>query len=187
MKLLCHLIILLFSFCAFTSNSQAQENDTSAGVAALSIRATATPASIIQLSANPNNTAVSATNSSSAGTVRVSLRDADADIVRQTADGTLYLNRVEIFVRFSGFSQETANVLVMVAGVDDSTSGQALREGATPETSNSILTKQTIEVRGVKSGETIVRYIGFLVSGDSGRGTAPTPLGAEVRYQITAP
>jgi hypothetical protein len=175
----------LFSLAVW---SQGQENDKGAGGAALSISATAKPASIIALSTNSKNAEVSETNSTTVGIVRVNLQNPyRADIVKQTPDGTLFLNRIEIFVRFSGFEQETATVLITVTRVDDSTSGQAVREGASPEGSNSILDKQIIEVQGVKSGERIVRYVGFLVGGDIGAVAGKTPLGAVVRYQITHP
>ena len=186
MKHVCHLVILVFSFFACTSDSQGQEKDKGAGGAALSISATAKPASIIALSTNSNNAEVSETNSTTVGIVRVSLQNpGSADIVKQIPDGTLFLNRVEIFVRFSGFKQETATVLITVTSVDDSTSGQAVWEGASPEASKRILAKQIIQVQGVRSGERLVRYVGFLVGGDIVAGK--TPLGAVVRYEITHP
>lgn len=188
MKLVCHLVILVFSFVAFTSRSQDQENNKGGGGAALSMSASAKPASIIALSTNSHNAKVSETDSTSMGIVRVNLQNSDsADIVKQTQDGTLFLNRIEIFVRFSGFKQETATVRITVTSVDDSTSGQAVREGSSPEAVNSILDNQIIEVQGVKSGERIVRYVGFLVGGDIGLGAGKTPLGAVVKYQITHP
>ena len=191
MKPVCHLVILLLSFCAFTSRSEGQENDKGAGAAALSMTATAKPASIIALSTNPNNAEVSITNSNSVGIVRVALPDpglADrTDVVRQTPDGTLFLNRIEIFIRFSGFKEETATLQITLASGDDSTSRQALRECASPEACKGILPKQVIEVRGVKSGDKIVRYIGFLVGAESGLEAGKAPLGAEVRYEITSP
>lgn len=190
MKLVCHLVIFLFSFFAFTSRLQGQENDKGAGGSALSISATAKPASIIALS-NSNNAEVSETDSTTMGIVRVTLQNpgsaASADIVKQTADGTLFLNRIEIFVRFSGFKQETATVRIRVTSVDDSTSGQAVREGASPEASKRILAKQIIEVPGVKSGDRFVRYVGFLVGGDLGVVAGKTPLRAVVSYEITHP
>ena len=104
--------------------------------------------------------------------------------MRQTPDGTLVLNRIEIFVRFSGYKQETATLLITVPSGEDSTGGSGVWEGASPEACERILAKQIIEVRGVKSGERIVRYIGFLVGGAVGEKTS---LGAEVRYEIAAP
>ena len=188
MKLVCHLVILLFSFFAYTSRSQAQENNNGAGGAALSITATARPASIIALSTNSDSAKVSETNSTSVGMVRVSLQNPErADIVKQTSDGALFLNRIELLVRFSGFDQETATVLITVASVDDSTSGKAVREGASPEASKGILAKHVIELQGVKSGERIVRYVGFLVGGELGSATEKMPLGAVVSYEITHP
>jgi len=188
MKLVCHLVILLFSFCAFTSRLQAQENDKSAG-AGLSIRATAKPVSIIALSTNPTNAELSVTNLNAVGIVRLSLRNPEnADIVRQTADGTVFLNRIEIFVRFSGYQQETATVQITLNSLDDSTKGPSVQEGASPEASQRLLPKRVIEVQGVKSGERIVRYVGFLVSDDIGVAVAGrTSLEASVKYEIAHP
>jgi hypothetical protein len=188
MKLVSHLAVLLFSFLAFTSRSNGQENDKSMRGIALSITATAVPASNIVLSINPNNTQVSVINSTTAGLVRLKLLDANAsDVVEQTSEGTLFLNRVEIFVRFSGYRKETAAILITVSSIDDATSGQALREGSSPEASKTILANETIKVPGVKSGQKIVRYFGFLVPRLGRAVPEKSSLGAEVRYEITHP
>ena len=188
MKLLCHLVIFLCAFLAFTSPLQGQENGHGNGGAALSMSATAGPAAIIALSSSSNNAAVSETNSPDLGLVRVNLQNLDgADILKQTPEGTLVLNRIEINVRFSGFRQETATVLITVISVDAPTSGQAVREGSSPEAAKEIVAQQIIEIRGVKSGDRIVRYIGFLVGGDVGSLAGASPPKAVVSYQITHP
>jgi hypothetical protein len=188
MRVVRHLVILLFSLLAFTSRSQGQENDKTTRGAALSITATAIPASIIALSTNPENSEVSVTNLTTAGVVRLKLLDPNGpDVVEQTSEGTLFLNRVEIFVRFSGYRKETAAILITVSSIDDATSGQALREGASPEASKRILPKDIIKVREVKSGQKIVRFVGFLVGRVGGALPEKMSLGAEVRYEITPP
>ena len=186
MKLVCHLVIVVLSFFAFTSRSYGQEQNKDTGMAALTISAYAKPASIIGISSDSKNVEVLQTNSTTAGLVKVNLHSPDtADLVKQTPDGTLFLNRIEIFVRFSGFEQETATVLITVMSVDDPIFGQALREGESAVAPHRIFNEHIVEVQGVKSCDRIVRYIGFLIDDDVATAQAKTTLQAVLKYEIT--
>jgi hypothetical protein len=187
MKHVCHLVIIVCSTCVLASTSLGQQQNNGARGTGLSLRANVTPASIIELSSNSNNAEIVETNLTTVRSVRVRLLNPDmADIVKQTEVGTLYLTRIEILVRFSGYEKETATVLI-TSDADNSMSREALREGAGDDTSHRLAPGQTIELEGIRSGARIVRYVGFLMKPGTVADTEKTHFTAVLTYKITHP
>ena len=186
MKHLCHLVIIVCSTCIFASPSLGQQGNGGAA-SLLSLSANVTPASILELSSKSNNAEVITTDSTIVRSVRVSLQDPDvADVVKQTGDGTLVLTRIEMLVRFSGYKEETATVVITVTDADNSVSRDSLREGATEETTDHLSSEQ-IKLEGIRSGARIVRYVGFLTRPKGFVATNKTHFGAVLTYQIIHP
>jgi hypothetical protein len=163
MKLVWHLVILgsLVSVCASISLGQTDSEGRGAGLA---LSANVTPASIIQLSSKSNNIEELETPSNTLCALRVVLADSETgDLVKRTAAGTLVMTRVEFLVRFSGFKDETATMVITVTAVDDESGRLSLTEGTSEASLRRLQLGQVIKVEGVRSGERIVRYVGFLV------------------------
>src|SRR5213082_624085 len=102
MKLVWHLVVLVCvaSVCASVSLSQQPGNRS--GGAGLSLSANVTTASVIELSSKSEHIEEIEAKSPSLRTLKITLPTAAAaDIVKQTAAGTLFLTRVEFLVRFS--------------------------------------------------------------------------------------
>ena len=187
MKRVCQVGILVFSFCVFASTSLGQQPNNGGAGALLSLRANVTPASILELASGSTNAEVLDSNSTTARSVRVTLQNPDvADLIKETELGTLFMTRIEIFVRFSGFKEETATVLISVADIENSISAEAIREGV-DEKNFRITPGQIIRIEGVRSGARMVRYVGFLVERNDLVATQKTHLKAVVTYEIAHP
>lgn len=185
MKLVWHLVILgsLVSLCASTSLGQTPDRvERGAG---LTLSANVTPASIIQLSSKSNYIEELETSSNTRCALRVTLADSEtADLVKQTAAGTLVMTRVEFLVRFSGFKDETARMVITVTGVDDKSGRLSLTEGTSGASLRRLQPGQVIKVEGVRSGERIVRYVGFLVDEKVGGDPQKNDRGGVLTYEL---
>jgi len=102
----------------------------------------------------------------------------------QTAAGRFLMTRVEFLVRFSGFKEETATVVITVTAVDDKGAHLSLAEGASPESFRTLQPRQVIKLERVRSGERIVRYVGFLVDETLSEGSQKNGLGAALTYEL---
>jgi hypothetical protein len=182
MKLVWHFVILVCLVYVCASSSLAQQLETRGGGAVLSLTANVTTASILELSSKSKYVEEIETTSPAVRTVRVTLPDAQtADLVKETAAGTLVMARVELLVRFSGYKEETATVLISLAGVYDGSGRDLLKEGDPEGTLNTLAPGAIIKVQGVRSGSRIVRYIGFVVDAKSSPKNA---LAAGVTYEL---
>lgn len=185
MKLVWHLVILgsLVSVCASTSLGQTP--DSVGRGAGLTLSANVTPASIIQFSSKSNYIEELETPSNRMCALRVVLADLEtADLVKQTAAGTLVMTRVEFLVRFSGFKDETAKMVITVTSVDDKSGRLSLTEGASEASLRRLQLGQVITVNGVRSGDRIVRYVGFLVDETPGGVPQKNDRGAALTYEL---
>ena len=186
MKLVWHLVILgsLVSVCASTSLGQTP--DSVRRGAGLTLSANVTPASIIQLSSKSNYIEELETPSNTMCALRVVLADSEtADLVKQTAAGTLVMTRVEFLVRFSGFKDETATMVITVTAVADKSGRLSLTEGTSEAGLRRLQLGQVIKVEGVRSGERIVRYVGFLVDQTVSGAAQMNGRGAVLSYELT--
>jgi len=166
MKLVWHLVILgsLVSIC--DSTSLGQKPGSEGRGAGLTLSANVTPAAILELSSESNYIEEVKTTSPTVRVIRIVHAKAEtSDLVKQTAADTILMTRVEFLVRFSGFKQETATVLITATSVDDESRHRSLIEGSSEETFKSLQPGQSIKLEGVRSGARIVRYVGFLVDG----------------------
>src|SRR4030095_14447256 len=164
MKLVWHLVILgsLVSVC--DSASLGQKPGSERRGAGLTMRANVTPAAILELSSESNYIEELKTTSTTVQVIRAVRAKAEtADLVQRAPAGTILMTRVEFLVRFSGFKQETATVLITATSVDDKSRHQSLIEGSSEETFKSLQPGQSIKLEGVTSGARFVRYVGFLV------------------------
>ena len=186
MKLVGHLAIILSAICVFASTSRAQATNDGNPGAGLTLHAIAKPAAILEVFSNSNNVETLESKSSEARTIRVMLKD-PAALSKEAAEGNLFMNRIEILVRFSGFKEETATVLISVSDVDDLVSAETLREGSAPERSEHISKVGIISVSGVRSGARIVRYVGFEVNPETVPASRETRRGASLTYTIVQP
>jgi len=185
MKLVWHLVILgsLVSVCA--STSPGQTTDSVRRGAGLTLTANVTPASIIQLSSKSNYIEELEAPSNTLYALKVVLADSEtADLVKQTAAGTLVMTRVEFLVRFSGFKDETATMVITVTDIDDKSGRLSLTEGASEASLRRFQLGQVIKVEGVRSGERIVRYVGFLVDETVSGAPQTTGGGAVLTYEL---
>jgi hypothetical protein len=185
MKLVWHLVILgsLVSVCASTSVGQTP--DSVRRGAGLNLSANVTPASIIELSSKSNYIEELETASNTMCALRVVLADSEtADLVKQTAAGTLVMTRVEFLVRFSGFKDETATIVITVTAFDDESGRLSLREGTSEASLRNLQLGQVIKVEGVRSGERIVRYVGFLMDETVSGAPQKNDRGAALTYEL---
>ena len=185
MKLVWHLVILgsLFSVCASTSLGQTP--DSVPRGAGLTLSANVIPASIIQLSSKSNYIEELETPSNTMCALRVVPADSEtADLVKRTAAGTLVMTRVEFLVRFSGFKDETATIVITVTAVDDKSGRLSLTEGMSGASVRRLQLGQVIKVEGVRSGERIVRYVGFLVDETVSGAPQKNGGGAALTYEL---
>lgn len=183
MKLVWQLVLLgtLVSVCGSTSLGQNPGGE--GRRAGLTLRANVTPASILELSSESNNIQELKTMSTAVRVIRVDRANAETfDLVKQTPAGTLLMTRVEFLVRFSGFKQETATLLITATSVDED-GHQSLIEGSSEESLKSLQPGQTIKIEGVRSGTRIVRYVGFLVDGTV-ETSENNGAGATLRYEL---
>jgi hypothetical protein len=117
--------------------------------------------------------------------LRVVLADSEtADLVKQTAAGTLVMTRVEFLVRFSGFKDETATIVITVTALDNG-GRLSLIEGSNEASSRKLQLGQVIKVEGVRSGERIVRYVGFLVDETVSGAPQKNGRGAALTYELS--
>src|SRR5262245_25423513 len=131
MKLVWRLVLLgsLVSVCAFISLGQTPGSEGRG--AGLTLRANVTPASILELSSESNNIQELKTNSTAVRVISIARAEAETfDLVKQTPAGTILLTRVEFLVRFSGFKQETATLVMTATSIDGH---QSLIEGSSEE------------------------------------------------------
>src|SRR3954465_3703631 len=162
MKLVWHIVILVCLVLVCASASLAQQSGAGGGGAALSLSANVTTASILEVASKSNYIEEVETTSAAVRTLRVTpLNSQAADLVKETAAGTLLMARVEFLVRFSGYKEETATVLITV-GPNDASSNLSLSEGSGEDTLKVVAPGQVIKIEGVRSGSRIVRYVGFL-------------------------
>jgi hypothetical protein len=186
MKLVWHLVILgsLVSVCASTSPGQTP--DSVQHGSGLTLSANVRPASIIELSSKSNYIEELETPSNTMCALRVVLADSEtADLVKQTAAGTLVMTRVEFLVRFSGFKDETATIVITVTALDDNGGRLSLIEGSNEASSRKLQLGQVIKVEGVRSGERIVRYVGFLVDETVSGAPQKNGRGAALTYELS--
>ena len=185
MKLVWHLVILgsLVSVCASTSLGQTP--DSVQRGAGLTLSANVIHASIIQLSSKSNYIEELETPSSRMCALRVVLADSEtADLVKQTAAGTLVMTRVEFLVRFSGFKDETATMVITVTAVDDKGGRLSLTEGTSEASFRTLQLGHVLKVEGVRSGERIVQYVGFQVDGTVRSSPEKNGAGASLTYEL---
>jgi hypothetical protein len=185
MKLVWHLVILgsLVSVCASTSLGQTA--DSVRRGAGLTLSATVTPASIIQLSSKSNYIEELETPSNTICALRVVLADSEtADLVKRTGAGTLVMTRVEFLVRFSGFKHETATMVITLTAVEDKSGRLSLTEGTSEASLRNLQLGQAIKVEGVRSGDRIVRYVGFLVDETVNGAPQKNGGGAALTYEL---
>jgi len=185
MKLVWHLVILgsLVSVCASTSLGQTPDSvERGAG---LTLSANVIPASIIQLSSKSNYIEELETPSNTMCALRVVLADSEtADLLKQTAAGKLIMTRVEFLVRFSGFKDETATMVITVTAVDDKGGRLSLTEGTSEASLRTLQLGQILKVEGVRSGERIVRYVGFQVDRTVRSSPEKNGAGASLTYEL---
>ena len=115
-----HLVMLgsLVSLCA--STSLGQEPDSVSRGGGLTLSANVLPASILELSSKSNYIEELETASRTVCVLRVvPANSRTADLVMQTTAGRFLMTRVEFLVRFSGFKEETATVVITVTAVED--------------------------------------------------------------------
>jgi len=185
MKLVWHFVILgsLVSVCAATSLGQTP--DSVRRGAGLTLSANVTPASIIQLSSKSSYIEELETPSNTLCALKVVLADsATADLMKQTAAGTLVMTRVEFLVRFSGFKDETATMVITVTAVDDKSGRLSLTEGTSEASLRRLELGHVVKVEGVRSGERVVRYVGFLVDETVSSTPQKNGRGAALTYEL---
>ena len=185
MKLVWHLVILgsLVSVCA--STSPAQTPDSGGRGAGLTLRANVIPASILELSSTSNYIEELETTSATVRTVRVALANSEtADVVKATTDGRFLMTKVEFLVRFSGYKEETATVLITVAAVDDKSGHVSLAEGDSEQNFRILQPGEVLKLEGLTSGARIVRYVGFFVDDTATEASQKTGIGAALRYEL---
>ena len=182
MKLVWHLVILVCLVFVCASASLAQQSGAGGGGAVLSLSANVTTASILEVTSKSNYVEEIETTSPSIRTLRFPLPNLQtADLVKETAAGTVVIARVEFLVRFSGYKEETATILI-TAGRNQ-TSIESLREGGGEELLKPIAPGQVIQIDGVRSGSKIVRYIGFLIN-KADSATQSANLSASLTYEL---
>jgi len=185
MKLVWHLASLgsLVSVCAYTSLGQ-KPDSVSRGTG-MTLSANVIPASILEVSSKSNYIEELETTSTTVCALRVVLANSwTADLVKQTTAGRLVMARVEFLVRFSGFKEETSTVVITVTAVDDKSGRLSLAEGASQESFRTLQPGQVIKLERVRSGERIVRYIGFLVDETLTEGSQKNGLGAVLTFEL---
>jgi hypothetical protein len=94
------------------------------------------------------------------------------------------MTRVEFLVRFSGYNEETAALVITVTAVDDRSGLLSLAEGASQESFRTLQPGQVIKLEGVRSGARIVRYVGFMVDDTVSEASQKNGLGAVLRYEL---
>jgi hypothetical protein len=184
MKLVWHLVILGSLVCVCTSTSLGQKPGSEGRGAGLTLSANVTPASIFELSSKSDYIEELKTISPTVSVLRVVLANADtSDLVKQTSAGTLFMTKVEFLVRFSGFKDETATVLITVTALDDNTGHYSFTEGTSEESFKSLQAGQVMKLEGVRSGTRIVRYVGFLAD-ETVQAGEKNGVGATVTYEL---
>jgi len=185
MKLVWHLVILGSLVCVCGSTSLGQKPDSVSRGAGITLSANVIPASIIELSSKSNYIEELEPTSTTVCALRVVLNDSQtADLVKQTTAGRLLMTRVEFLVRFSGFKEETSTVVITVTGVDDKSGHLSLAEGSSQESFRTLQPGQVIKLERVRSGDRIVRYVGFLVDETVSEGSLKNGLGATLTYEL---
>jgi len=180
MKLVWHLVILVCLIFVCASASLAQEPGGRRGGAVLSLSANVTPASIIEVSSKSNCIEEVETTSPAVRTIGLSPQNLKtAEFKKETPAGTLIIARVEFLVRFSGYKEETATILVR-----GGSNSESLKEGDGENTLNAIAPGQLIRIEGVRSGSRIIRYIGFLLN-KADLVTEHLDLTAHLTYELT--
>jgi hypothetical protein len=165
--------------------SLAQEPDSARRGAGLTLSANVTPASILEISSKSNYIEQLDAVSTSVCALRVVLPNSEtADVVKQTAGGRLLMTRVEFLIRFSGFKEETATVVITVPTFDEQNAHLSLVEGTSEEGFKTLQPGQVIKFEGLRSGARIVRYIGFLVDETTSGASQNKPLQAAVTYEL---
>jgi hypothetical protein len=184
MKLVWHLVILVCLVLVCASVSLAQQSSAGGGGAVLSLSANVTTASILEVSSKSDYIEEVETTSPAVRTLRVTLLNSQAaGLIKETPAGTLLMAKVEFLVRFSGYKEETATVLITV-GPTDASSSLSLIEGRGEETLKAIALGQVIKIEGVRSGSRIIRYVGFRRK----KTNSVTPnenLSAQLTYELT--
>jgi len=185
MKLVRHLVMLGSLVCVCASTSLGQKPDSVSRGAGLTLSANVIPASILELSSKSNYIEELETASTTVRALRVLLANSQtADVVKQTTAGRFLMTRVEFVVRFSGFKEETATVVINVTAVDDQSGHLLLAEGDSQESFRTLQPGQVIKLERVRSGERIVRYVGFLLDDTASESSQKNGLGAVLTYEV---
>ena len=110
----------------------------------------------------------------------------DYDLTLKTPEGYLYLRKIEIELRFSGFGSEMGSIYVS-ANRPPQGASTTLVEGSSPE---SVLPVDPNERRllsdAMRSGNRFIRYVGFFVSTPSDLISLKSTQ-CQLRYDIAVP
>lgn len=103
--------------------------------------------------------------------------------------GALYTTPINLTPRYSGHTNNSASISVMLDGTGGNDAGRAAtREGgaATSVTAPSA-SVPNIFTSGVTSGTSVTRYVGVFVSNANGTGAVAGSLQSRLIYQVTIP
>lgn len=180
------LLICLF-WPSVSARAQDSIKEPARSAPALTITAYARPALIAQIYDSQGRLENSVT---SLGSVEKSVLTFDVwndpDLTLKTPEGFLYLRRIEIAVRFSGFRSEMGRINLSAPGPPQSAT-TTLVEGPSPE---SVLpidpNRRKLVSDAMRTGNRFVRYVGFFVR-------LPSDLSCferakcQLRYEVAVP